>query len=106
MYYEASVNSKRVPLLTDVEKKELELSYSVEDRDPPIPTTPAPVEKKPDGAWDFKPSKDRIRFCGCCCMMSSKIAKPLEIILLVLILLFVVIMSFVPVAVHVYEVRS
>ena len=103
MYYEAStVNSKRVPLLTDVEKKEVELSYSVEDRDP----NPAPVEKKPDGAWDFKPSKDRIRFCGCCCMMSSKIAKPLEIILLVLILLFVVVMCLFPVAVHIgYKVK-
>ncbi|XP_019850180.1 PREDICTED: uncharacterized protein LOC109580976 [Amphimedon queenslandica] len=99
MYFEASVNSKRVPLLTDVEKKEVELSHSVEDRDPPIATNP-PVEKKPDGAWDFKPSKDKIRFCGCCCMMPSKIAKPLEIILLVLILLFVVIMCLFPVAVH------
>ncbi|XP_019850179.1 PREDICTED: uncharacterized protein LOC109580975 [Amphimedon queenslandica] len=102
MYFEASVNSKRVPLLSEVEKKEVELSHSVEDRDPPIATNP-PVEKKPDGAWHFKPSKDKIRFCGCCCMMPSKIAKPLEIILLMLILLFVVIMSFVPVAVHISE---
>ena len=99
MYYEASVNSKRVPLLSDMEKKEIELSHSVEDSNPP-------VEKKSDGAWDFKPSKDRIRFCGCCCMMPSKLAKPLEIILLVLILLFVVSISFVPVAVHIaYKVR-
>ena len=102
MYYEASVNSKRVPLLSDMDKKEIELSHSVEDS--PTATNP-PVEKKSDGAWDFKPSRDRIRFCGCCCMMPSKVAKPLGLLLLVLVLLFVVVMSFVPIAVHISEVR-
>ena len=100
-----SVDCKRVPLLSDVGKKEVELSHSVQDRDPPTATNP-PVEKKSDGAWDFKPPKDRIRFCGCCCMMPSKIAKPLGLLLLVLVLLFVVFISLFLVAVHIaYKVR-
>ncbi|XP_019850181.1 PREDICTED: uncharacterized protein LOC109580977 [Amphimedon queenslandica] len=89
----SSDNCKRVPLLSNAEKKEVEFS------------TNAAVEKKSADPWGFNPSinfKKRIRFCGCCGMrIPSKLAKSLEITLLVLILFCVVVISLSLLVVHI-----
>lgn len=104
MYYDRSINNKRVPLLSDVDKpeREVELSMSVEDKEPGPDSN---VDKKPGGGGVYyKASSDKTKFCGCFCLMPTKPAKYLEIILLIVILILVILLSLLPIALHINEV--
>ena len=103
--YDEPASNSKVPLLSSNRGEKIEMSFSTDitpEAAPAIMHTNVSDRgsKKTDISLEyFKDSKSKSKLCGCC-LMPSKLAKALEVTILVTVLLFLVIIFLIPIAVH------
>ena len=101
-----SISNSKQPLILNRDNSEkIEMSLSTTAAG--FESTGGSKGQKDTDSWDYRTTKvDRTKFCGCCCLMPSKLAKILEIAILITVLLFFVALFLVPIGIHIREVSS
>ncbi|XP_019850175.1 PREDICTED: uncharacterized protein LOC109580971 [Amphimedon queenslandica] len=98
-----SISNSKQPLVVNRDNSEkIEMSLSTTAA-AGFESTGGSKNEKDTNSWDCRTTQvDRIKFCGCC-LMPSRLAKFLEIAILITVLLFFVALFLVPIGIHIKE---